>query len=165
MKLAVLLLIPLALPSALPSAALSQATGPWFYGVDVGGHLIHHSSSGSGAAAGLLVAAHGGRTWGRLAAELTLMHGFGEDPFTSFEPALQARLPLRDRAQALVGVGAGLMFEGTLSLPFFVQAGVGFRIREGLNIRYLGRLGDHANFGDPGLFGGPLVVSVGVEWN
>ena len=161
MKLAVLLLIPL----GLPGAALSQATGPWFYGVDVGGHLIHHSSSGSGAAAGLLVAAHGGRTWGRLAAELTLMHGFGEDPFTSLEPALQARLPMGDRAQALVGAGAGLMWEGTLSLPFFAQAGVGFRVGDGLNIRFLGRFGDHANFGDPGLFGGPHIVSVGVEWN
>ena len=161
MKLAVFFLLSM----ARPSAAIAQATGPWFYGFDAGRHQIHEASRRSDAPSGLVLSTHGGRTWGRLAAELTLMHGFGEDSFTSLEPAVQARLPMGDRAQALLGAGAGLMWEGTLSLPFFAQAGLGFRVGDGLNIRLLGRLGDHANFGDPGLFGGPHIVSVGVEWH
>jgi hypothetical protein len=123
----------------------------------VGGYQVHDQSTGFAAAV------QAGRQWGPIGLRLSLTHGFGEDSFTTVEPGLQLVInPLTGPLHLLAGAGGGLMFENTLSLPYYLQIGIGAYLGSETAIRAVVRRGSHATTRDSGTFRGPHTITVGV---
>jgi hypothetical protein len=151
--------------TVLPATATAQEQShTWHFRGDLGGYLIHKDETG------IALGAHLGRrlaTWRPvgLMLDFGFTGGLGRDRFLALEVGPELRIPgERSSVHVLLGVGIGLMLEsacGSPSLPYFLVIGAEARVSSRSRIRGTLRPTWHSCTGDPGVFDGPHLLSVG----
>ncbi len=150
----------------MPSTMNAQRLDPWVFRAEIGRYEIHEAPpSGGDAPHGLAAGAHISRRWLKhLLLGLGIAHGFGTDNYTAFESGVEVQFVPNKPISIFLGVGAGLMEEenfSTLSGPYYASFGLEVRVAVANRIRGMIQRGSHINFGDPGTFRGPHLLSVG----